>query len=245
MPSLFTLRQSTAELLAASLVDLFPGILLVEGGATEQGFFYTFIAKQSIDQHALVLLEEKMRFLAKKDLPFRQIEMMRENAAQFLKHKGQRILAQEVLANPDNIVSLVQIGEFSAYCPIPLFPSTSAVEAFKLTKIEDSLQQIQGEGVVPVKKITGIAYPDKMTLKQHLKRQRASEDLDYRKLAKDMELFAHYEELSDRGMVWLPKGARLKQTLIDWWYAEHQKRHYCRVSTPTLVKQKLTDPEGR
>src|SRR4051812_21301717 len=109
-PLLSHMRASAAELLACMFIDLFPQALLVRGGVTDLGFYYDFICDQPIDDHVLELIETRMRLQIREDQEIRSLSMMRENASDFLLHKGHPILAEQALEEPCNIISIFQLN---------------------------------------------------------------------------------------------------------------------------------------
>jgi threonyl-tRNA synthetase len=244
MSSLPVLRQSAAELLALVVIELFPGALLVQSVATEFGFYCDIIATQPIDDYALPLLEEKMRHFAKQALEVRALDMMRENAAGLLEHKGQPIRAQEVRYAKENIVSLIQIGDFCDYCPLPYISDTKEVESFKIFKVEEATHFIADEGLVDVKRIHGTVSTDKQSLKKLVKSLQAGKKSDHTKIAGEMKLLTFQEAVSDFSWIWRSRGAAFKKVLINWWECEHKAQRFCIVSTPSLVKESLTKKAG-
>src|SRR5687768_11530779 len=70
------LRHSTAHLLAAAVLDLFPGTKLGIGPALmddpRYGFFYDVIAPRNLTEEDLPVIEKKMKAMAKQNLPYRR-----------------------------------------------------------------------------------------------------------------------------------------------------------------------------
>src|SRR5580765_5593629 len=70
------IRHSTAHLLAAALLDLFPGTKLGVGPALMEdpryGYFYDVIAPRNLTEDDLPVIEKKMRDIAKRNLPYRR-----------------------------------------------------------------------------------------------------------------------------------------------------------------------------
>lgn len=240
MSSLPALRQSAAELLALVVIDLFPGAQLVQSVVTEFGFYCDMIATQPIDDYALPLLEEKMRFYVKKNLEVKSLDMMRENAASFLEHKGQAIRAHQVRSAKENIVSLIQIGDFFDYCSPPYIKETQEVESFKIFNVEKTVHYLPEEGVIDVKRIRGAVSFDKQNLKKLIKSIQLGKKVDHSKYSKEKRFFFLDKKISDLSWIWEPRGQALKKVLIDWWEKEHKLQNFQIISTPPLVKESLT-----
>src|SRR5438128_2080847 len=66
-------RHSTAHLLAAAVLELFPETKLGIGPPTESGFFYDFQRDTPFTPEDLEKLEKKMWELQSKDLPFERV----------------------------------------------------------------------------------------------------------------------------------------------------------------------------
>src|SRR5712664_73698 len=63
-------RHSSAHLLAAAVLELFPETKLGHGPSTENGFFYDFYREKPFTPDDLAAIEKKMQELAKQDLPY-------------------------------------------------------------------------------------------------------------------------------------------------------------------------------
>ncbi len=250
MNSLFSLRLGVAELLALAASDVYPGILLVDFVVTEFGFYYDFLTDLPIDDYGLILLEEKMRGLAKAAKKVRLVEMMRENAASFFLHHGQSIVARRVLASHDNIVSIVQIDTFSDFCEgkylvNPFILDTSETGAFKLLNVEKASYYIEGEGSLSALRIHGTAFFDSFALKKHLKILKNLQKTNHLKIGEKLSLFIDASELSPHGWYWLKEGARLRHTLLNVLAQEYERHGFERVVGPPLQEVDSQDDDTR
>ena len=63
-------RHSSAHLMAAAVLELFPETKLGHGPATESGFFYDFYREKPFTPEDLEEIEKKMQELVKQDLPY-------------------------------------------------------------------------------------------------------------------------------------------------------------------------------
>lgn len=238
--SLQALRQSTAELLACALCDLFPDTLLVNSVVTDLGFHYDCVLKNPIDETALPLIEERMRALIRQNIPVKTLEMMRQNAVTYFIHNAQRLKAEIISTLPNNVVQIFQMGDFIDFCPAPYMAHTSEVKAFKLHGIENALFSIRDSDTYPVTRISGTAFPDTYALKNFLKRSEEAKKRDHQEIGTAMELFSN---LHDSGYwIWRPKGVALQNTLKEWWQTVHQEEGFESIATGPLVPQRLIKP---
>src|SRR4029077_15152402 len=75
-----TLRHSTAHVMAASVLDLFPGTEIGIGPATDEGFYYDFAFKDRLLPETLSRIEARMREIIKQAPPFVKEEIPRAEA---------------------------------------------------------------------------------------------------------------------------------------------------------------------
>src|SRR5215510_16301642 len=84
LEGLDVLRHSTAHLLAAAVLDLFPGTKLGIGPALlddpRYGFFYDVIAPRPLTDADLPVIEKRMKQIAGKNLGYRREEISKDEA---------------------------------------------------------------------------------------------------------------------------------------------------------------------
>lgn len=212
--------------------------------ASEQGFYCDIVASQPIDDYALPLLEEKMRGMAKQQLNVRTLEMMREVAVNYLHHKGQPFRAQEVAYAKENIVSLIQIGEFCDWCPLPYVSDTKELEFVKILKIAPAVSYLADEGSIEVKRIYGIVASDKYGLKKAVKGWQAGQKGSHIKWAQDQKIFFSDQRISETAWVWEQQGLETRSKLINWWENAHKTAQFQLVATPSWIKKTLAEKAG-
>jgi threonyl-tRNA synthetase len=243
---LLVLRRSAAEVLACTVLRVFPNTFLVAGDSNELGFTYDFVFEHSFSDIDLRLVEEQMRALIKEGIDIRSPEMMRENAANLFTHKGQEIQASIVMEVQENIVPVFQVGDFYDYCPLPHLSNTSEVAAFKLLKISEWDYLLTDQEEVLVTRITGTAFHDPMALKQHLKRLESAKKRDHQLLGAQMDLFGYCPESED-DWLWYPRGVILRELIQGIWKEEIKAQRIPCVATPQVViaESSLIAPANR
>ena len=88
-------------------------------------------------------------------------------------------------------------------------------------------------------RIYGLAFAKPKTLKAYKERRGQLEELDHRKLGRELELF-HMEDLVGKGLpLWLPKGTVLRDAIEDYVRELEFQRGYARVQTPPLAHEDL------
>src|SRR6266540_4892918 len=88
LAGLDVLRHSTAHLLAAAVLDLFPGTKLGIGPALlndpRYGFFYDVITPRPLTEADLPIIEKRMRQIASRNLSYRRDEIPKAEAVRIL-----------------------------------------------------------------------------------------------------------------------------------------------------------------
>lgn len=215
--SLKQLRSSALVLLSKAIVDLFPKARLLEGKISDYGFHYDFVlGKESLDKESLNYLEERMILLIRESWKIKFVEMLRENAVSYLRHRKQGLQASflEESYSP-GLMSFLQLGEMiePTFCDRDSFAELEDLKAFKLLDVYP-VDTIKGEQVY---RICGTVFHDKNELKVFVK-QRALHKEDYHlTLATKLDLCLFTEE---GDCLWCSKGLKLLEILLNYWEKE-------------------------
>src|ERR1700687_154916 len=138
LEGLDVLRHSTAHLLAAAVLDLFPGTKLGIGPALLEdpryGFFYDVIAPQPLTEADLPAIEKRMRQIASRNLAYRREEIPKAKALEIFKEREEPLKCELIDEKAGAIVSVYYIDNspFIDFCLGPHVPNTNKLRAFKL-----------------------------------------------------------------------------------------------------------------
>ena len=121
--------------------------------------------------------------------------------------------------------------------------STGQIGAYKLLSIAGAYWR--GDERRPqLQRIYGTAFPTRAELKAHLQRLEEAKKRDHRVLARQLDLFS-ISPLVGAGLVlWHPKGGVIRETLEDFWRAEHRKRGYDLVYSPHIGRKEMWETSG-
>src|ERR1700747_663650 len=130
-------RHSSAHLLAAAVLELFPETKLGHGPATESGFFYDFYRPTPFTPEDLEKIERKMQELAQQNIPYAREFLSRDEGLRKFKGEGDFMKCHfiEQFTRPDEKISIYKTGKFLDFCRGPHIPSTGKIKAFKLLTI--------------------------------------------------------------------------------------------------------------
>ena len=238
-------RHSSAHLLAAAVLELFPETKLGHGPATESGFFYDFYRPTPFTPEDLEKIEKKMQELVEKDIPYARDFLPRQEGLERFKSEGDFMKCHfiEQFTAPDEKISLYRTGKFVDFCRGPHIPSTGKVKAFKLLNIAGAYW-LGDEKNPQLQRIYGTSFYSKKELDDYLHKLEEAKRRDHRLLGKQLDLFS-IQELAGPGLIfWHPKGGIMRKTMEDWLRDEYLKRGYSLVFTPHVARVDLWKVSG-
>ncbi len=238
------MRHSCAHALAQAVKRLFPETKLSVGPTTEVGFFYDFFRPQGFREEDLKKIEEEMKKIKSEDLEIKRFELSRDEAISMYREKGEDLKVEILRDIGDDFVSFYEQGEFSDLCRGPHVPRTSMIGEFKLVSM--SAVHFRGDENAPMlTRIYGVAFPTKKELDEYFRNLEEAKKRDHRKLGRELELFLIDEDRIGPGLIlWLPKGAKVRRIIEDFWLEIHEKRGYNLVYTPHIAKINLWKVSG-
>src|SRR6266481_1677317 len=243
--SLEVYRHSSAHLLAAAVLELFPETKLGHGPATENGFFYDFYRETPFTPEDLEKIEKKMQELVQQNLPYAREFLPRDEGLQRFKSEGDFMKCHfiEQFTKPDEKISIYKTGKFLDFCRGPHIPSTGRIKAFKLLTIAGAYW-LGDEKNPQLQRIYGTSFYSKKELDEWIHRQEEAKKRDHRVLGKQLDLFS-IQELAGPGLIfWHPKGGIIRKEMEDWMRDQYIKRGYSLVYTPHVMRKQLWQTSG-
>ena len=236
-------RHSTAHLLAAAVTALFPEAQCGIGPPTDEGFFYDFIVHRPFVPEDLAAIEEKMRELASRDLPYERKMLPKADAKAYFAGRGEPLKVQLIEEKGGDVVSCYTIEDaFIDFCTGPHVPSTGRLKAFKV--LSSSNAYWKGDAAnQPMQRIYGTAFFKRAALDEHLARLEEAKQRDHRKLGRELELFT-FHHWAPGAPFWLPRGALVYGLLADYMRGKLAGGGYQEVRTPLVFNKRLWETSG-
>jgi threonyl-tRNA synthetase len=243
------LRHSTAHLLAAAVLDLFPGTKLGIGPALlddpRYGFFYDVITPRPLTEADLPVVEKRMRHIASRNLAYRREEIPKSEAMRIFLERDEPLKCQLVDAKGADIVSIYYIdgSPFIDFCLGPHVPNTNKLRAFKLLSLAGAYWM--GDASQPqMQRIYGTAFFTQEDLDLWLKQREEAEKRDHRRLGRELDLFSIQEQYGQGLIFWHPKGGAIRKEMEDYLREQLLERNYGLVFTPHIAKRDLWSVSG-
>lgn len=243
------LRHSTAHLLAAAVLDLYPGTKLGIGPALLEdpryGFFYDVITPGVLTEADLPVIEKRMRQIASRNLPYRRDEISKAEAMRLFQERDEPLKCELIDEKAGETVSVYYIDNspFIDFCLGPHVPNTNKLRAFKLLSLAGAYWK--GDAALPqMQRIYGTAFFTQEQLDAWLKQREEAEKRDHRRLGKELDLFSIQDSYGQGLVMWHPKGGAIRKEMEDYLREELAKRGYGLVFTPHIAKRELWQRSG-
>ncbi len=250
---LYTIRHSTAHVLAQAVLDLFPGATFAIGPPVENGFYYDFELPDggTFRPEDLDRLDARMREIIAEGQPFLRRECSVEEGLQIF--RDHRYKTEIIGGTVDDPMSSTAPGSVRLYenpprfvdlCRGPHVPATNTfLGHFKLMRVAGAYWR--GDERQPMlQRIYGTAWATKKELDAYLTMLEEAAKRDHRRLATELDLLSFPSELGGGLAVWHPKGAAVRKLIEDYSRARHVRGGYEFVYTPHLANGQLFETSG-
>jgi threonyl-tRNA synthetase len=253
------IRHDAAHVLAAAVLELYPGVKISIGPSIAEGFYYDFEFPEgaAISEADFPRIEERMRAHVKAAEAFERQDVSPAQARERFVAERQEYkveLIDDLVskakadgeaaegAGPLSTVSLYSNGPFTDLCRGPHAPSTKSVGAFKLSSVAGAYWRGDSDRTM-LTRIYGTAFFSKAELAEHLERIEQAKERDHRKLGRELGLF-RFSEVSPGAAFWLPAGTSIFNTLVGLSRQMGRSRGYSEVKTPQIFDSELWKISG-
>lgn len=242
---LSAVRHSLAHLLAATVLQMYPGAKNAIGPAVENGFYQDFELPTPISEEDLPEIEARMRETLKSWGRFQRQEVNLAEAREHFAGNPYKLELIEDLAKEGKQITFYKSGDFIDLCRGGHVEDAHQInpQAFKLTKVsgaywrgDQSKQQLQ--------RIYGIAFETPEALKQHLQLLEEAKKRDHRKLGQELDLFVLSDLVGPGLPLFTPRGTVLRNELIRFSEELQREAGYEAVWAPHITRTELYKISG-
>ncbi|PWU04863.1 MAG: threonine--tRNA ligase [Verrucomicrobia bacterium] len=244
MSPLEELRHSTAHVMAAAILRLFPEAKIDIGPPTDTGFYHDFDLPHHFTAEDLEKIEAEMKKIIKENQQFIRTEVTREEARAILEQRKQPYTLERLQdIPPGEPISFYANGEFINLCAGTHVRYTKEIKAFKLMSVAGAYYR-GDEKNKQMQRIYGTAFPSKEELETYLKHLEEAKNRDHRKIGKELKLYVIDDSVGHGLILWTPRGATLRKELQNFISEELRKQGYHEVFTPHIGKLGLYKTSG-
>jgi len=239
-----TLWHSSAHLMAEAIEALYPGTKFGIGPPIENGFYYDIdLGGKSISQDDFKQIEDKMLELARKNSSYLRKEVSKKDAIAYFKEKNDPYKLDLLENLQDGQITFYEQGDFTDLCRGPHIPNTGFIKAAKLMNVAGAYWRGDEKNKM-LTRIYAITFTKQKDLTDYLVLLEEAKKRDHRKLGKELELFTFSEKVGMGLPLWLPKGAALRERLIQFLQKAQVKSGYQQVATPHIGNKNLYITSG-
>lgn len=240
------MRHSCAHLMAYAVQLLYPKTQFGIGPDIEDGFYYDFDIPDSLSEDNLIQIEQTMREIQERNLPFEKKTVPINEALKIAKELGQVYkieLIKKLKKEGEKTVGFYHLGDFIDLCAGPHVRNTSQIGPFKLLSVAGAYWRGDEKNKM-LTRIYGTCFPTKSALEKYLIHYQEAKKRDHRLIGKDQKIFMFDGEVGRGLPIYLPNGAMIRHLLTEFALNTYLKRGYQLVWTPHIGSEKLWQRSG-
>ena len=236
-------RHTSSHILAHAVKKLWPEAKLAIGPAIENGFYYDFDLDYKFSEADFLKIQKEMKKIISANSKLERFELPRAEAIKYMKERNEPYKVELIRDLPEDVaISFYKQGDFVDLCAGPHMESTGQIKAIKLMSVAGAYWR-GDEKKKMLQRIYGTSFPSQEELDAYVARLEEAKLRDHRKIGKEMDLFAIFEE-GPGFPFFLPKGMVIRNELETFWRKEHTKRGYDEIKTPLILSESLWHTSG-
>ncbi|MDO5755024.1 MAG: threonine--tRNA ligase [Tissierellia bacterium] len=235
--------HTSSHLMAYAIQRLFDDVLFAIGPAIDNGFYYDLDSEHHFSEEDFEAIEKEMKKIVKEGHKMEKIEISRKEALERFREQGD-IYKVELIESfdPEDKISLYQLGDFVDLCRGPHLMDVSKIKAVKLLSVAGAYWR-GDENNKMLQRIYGITFPKQKMLEEYLNMLEEAKKRDHRKLGRELDLFSIHEE--GPGFPFFhPKGMIIKNQLEGFLRKTLADRGYGEIKTPLILNEDLWHRSG-
>ena len=236
-------RHTTSHIMAQAIKHIWPDAKLAIGPAIDNGFYYDIDMEHKLTDQDLLKIQKEMKKVIQANYKLERFELPREEAIKFMAERNEDYKVELIQDLPeDAVISFYKQGDFVDLCAGPHMESTGQIKAVKLQSVAGAYWRGDEHNKM-LQRIYGTCFPSQAELDEYLAKLEEAKKRDHRKIGKEMDLYAIYEE-GPGFPFFLPKGMIIRNELENFWRQEHVKRGYQEIKTPLILNEQLWRTSG-
>lgn len=239
-----TFWHSSAHLLAAAVLELYPNAKFGIGPAIENGFYYDIdFGDKVLSSEDFSKIESKMAEIVKRSVTLVRKEVSKAEALKWFEAKGEIYKVELINDLEDGTITFYESGDFVDLCRGPHLVDFSPIKAIKVLSLAGAYWR-GDEKRKQLTRLYAITFPKKKELDEYLLMLEEAKKRDHRKLGKELELFTFSQSVGQGLPLWLPKGTELRLRLESFLRKVQKKYGYQQVITPHIGDVHLYKTSG-
>ena len=235
--------HTSSHIMAQAVKRIWPEAKLAIGPAIDNGFYYDIDLDYKIVEADFMKIQKEVKKITQANYPLERFELPRQEALKLMKDADEPYKVELINDLPeDAVISFYKQGDFIDLCAGPHVDSTGQIKAFKVMSVAGAYWRGDSSKKM-LQRLYAISYPTQEELDAYVERLEEAKKRDHRKIGKEMDLFAIYDE-GPGFPFFMPKGMIIRNELEKYWRAEHTKRGYDEIRTPLILSEQLWRTSG-
>lgn len=235
--------HTSSHIMAQAVKRIWPEAKLAIGPAIDNGFYYDIDLDHKIVEADFMKIQKEVKKITQANYPLERFELPRQEALKLMKDADEPYKVELINDLPeDAVISFYKQGDFTDLCAGPHVDSTGQIKAFKVMSVAGAYWRGDSSKKM-LQRLYAISYPTQEELDAYVERLEEAKKRDHRKIGKEMDLFAIYDE-GPGFPFFMPKGMIIRNELEKYWRAEHTKRGYDEIRTPLILSEQLWRTSG-
>jgi threonyl-tRNA synthetase len=236
-------RHTSSHIMAHAVKNLWPEAKLAIGPAIDNGFYYDIDLDYKITEADFPKIQKEMKRIISGNHKLERFELPRQEAITYMEEKNEPYKVELIQDLPeDTIISFYKQGDFVDLCAGPHMEHTGQIKAIKLMSVAGAYWRGNEKNKM-LQRIYGTSFPTQEELDTYIARLEEAKLRDHRKIGKEMDLFAMFDE-GPGFPFFMPKGMIIRNELEAFWRQEHRKRGYDEIRTPLILSEDLWHTSG-
>ncbi|DBB09859.1 TPA: hypothetical protein ACH3X3_001472 [Trebouxia sp. C0006] len=237
-----TFWHSSSHILGQAL-ELEFGVDLTIGPSIEEGFYYDCYLEdgRTLTDADKAAIEKRMQQVVKESQSFQRVVVTRDEALAMFQENKFKVEIISGLPQTATI-SLYRCGPMVDLCHGPHLPNTGYLKTQAVNNLSRAFWRAD-VNKDPLQRVYGITFPDKESMKDYQHRMEEAKKRDHRLLGTQQELF-FFDRMSPGSCFFLPNGARVYNTLVEFIREVYWDYEYEEVVTPNIYNFDLWKTSG-
>ncbi|OKO92636.1 Threonine--tRNA ligase, cytoplasmic [Penicillium subrubescens] len=187
------------------------------------------------------VLENRASRIFKEKQSFDRLEVSKENLKKMFAYSKYKLHYIDKLVTGEKS-TVYRCGTLVDLCRGPHIQNTGKIKTFKIMQ-NSSAYFLGDQNNDSLQRVRGVAFPDKNSMKEHLKFLEEAEKRNHLKIGKAQELF-FFHDVSPGSPFLLPRGTLIFNAIQKLLRSEYRKRGYQEVQTPNMFDVSLWKQSG-
>lgn len=237
------IRHSAAHVMAQAVQEIWPDVKVTIGPVIDDGFFYDFDSPRTFSPEDLILIENKMKDILKKDQKVTRKVVSSKEAIDTFSKMGERFKVEIIKDLKAEEVSIYSQGEtWFDLCRGPHVQSMGAIKAIKVLHTAGAYWR--GDEKNPMlQRVYATAFFSEKDLQDYMARIEEAKKRDHRKVGKEMGLYI-FDQVSVGSPFFTPRGTVIYNELLNFVRDMYKKYNYKEVITPVIYDVDLFHTSG-